>query len=228
MKTFTVCNLILTCVLALFMAASVVASEVQLDFTVVGTVNIADKTMNTTIDQMTGYIVWSTNKAPSHEFHKISGLVASGLGPVDPYWLVIGMPTYLTITFPEPIYISKIVTYNIGMTTAWGTGPSAGDRWSESSLWVTSEGTDYDMGDIRVDDTPSVTDYVELSIDKTITEITYLFENIHSPDYNYYAVNRIYIYTTAPDFSSAIPEPATVVMGLVSLLGISFRKLRKS
>ena len=235
MKKFTYSIMFVLTFFFLLKTHNVNASQVKLDFTVVGTVNQNDTTMNTTIPNMNGYIVWSANNNVGSPydptgFHAIDGLVAPNFGPTNPYWLVIGMPQYLKITFPEPIFISKIVTYNIGMTRDWwaenvggsGTGPEAGNRWTESSLWITSEGTDYDMGDIRVSDTPQVTDHVDLDINKTVTEIEYLFENINSPDYNYYAVNRIEIYTT-----EAIPEPTTIMLLLTSVSALMRRFCRK-
>ncbi|MEW6536220.1 MAG: PEP-CTERM sorting domain-containing protein [Candidatus Auribacterota bacterium] len=213
---------IAACVIAIISFCCIMgvnASDTKLNFTVVGTVNMADQTMNTTIPGVTGYVVWSTNISPSHPYHKIDGLVAPGYGPSNPYWLVVGMPTYLRIVFPEPVYITRIVTYNIALTTAWGTGPEAGDRWSESSLLVTSGGTDYDIGDIRVDANPAITDNADLAVNRYVTEIEYLFENITPPDYNYFAINRIEMYTPA------IPEPATAALVLASIAGLVRRRL---
>ncbi len=202
------------------------ASEIKLNFTVTQPVDISDTTLHTSIEQLAGDIVWSTNKTPSHPYHVISGLVANGYGPTAPYWLVIGMPAYLRITFPEPIYISKIRTYNIGMTSAnYGPAPVYGNRWAESSLFVTSEGIQYDIGDIRVDDSPHEMDFVDLIINRYVTQVEYIFENITQPDHNYYAINRVEMYTTTQT-DDAIPEPTSIICLLAGCFSIVLQRMK--
>lgn len=207
-------------IISLFIFSSAAfADNVKLDFILVADGGPGQAEMTTSIDGIQGNILWTaTSPTYNHPYYQLKHLIDDSIATQvhEYYWLPYLNNTDLLIDFPEPVYITKIRTYNYV-----GYYSGQGHRFSESAIWTSQDDTMFEhQGDVLLDGTPAWNDYVDIVINDYISSVEYRYI---SSGY-YYAINQIEFYTSdAPPAS--IPEPATCVLTLISVLSISMRKL---
>lgn len=217
----------------LICAAGARAAEVKIDQTVVSGGGYIESTMQTSSSMFDGTMLWtaeysSYNHPQYPQLYHMEYLVDDTLeGGMTYYWLP-EYQGYLRIDLPEPIYITKIRTYNVAST-----GSYSFLRWSEATLKTSTDGINFTQaGEIDLDADPHQLDYVDIVINAYITSI--LFDDkIVYPSPTYYAMNEIEFYTDNTIATTlggvptnSIPEPASIMLLLAGCAGL-LKRLKK-
>ncbi len=198
---------LMVCLFFLILSSSLHCVETKINFSATSGGGYYDYQMHTSAAGIVGDIYWESNlrSYQNGNYYYMQYLIDSVFdGSHNHYWLVQGgLPSYLKIVFPQSVYLTKIRTHHIAYTE-W---PGGDNRWLESDLYVSSNGTNFSQaGTILVDSTPSVSDYVDIAINSWVTEIKYLpFINKAS---SYSAMGEVEIFMDSnfqiPEISSAI------------------------
>ncbi len=130
-------------------------------------------------------------------------------------WLAdgVGIPKdhYLTITFPDTRYVTRINTFPI-MYPGY---------WSDAHLYVSSNGTDFNhVGDIicgtHQNDPAYWNYYVGLQVNQHVKEIKYVFFNEQYGSGNDPVIIELEIFGDNA-ITTSVPEPSTSILGIITI-----------
>lgn len=221
------------------LSTGITASELQIDFTVQSGGGYLDDNMYATASGISGNIHWicdlpSFQSGSSSSYYHMSYLVDGVYDNThNNYWMPQSNrdsgapPQYLKIEFPEPVYLTRIRTFNVAYIA---TAPELGKyRWMESYLWTSENGTDYvQMGDVAIDETPNYHDYVDISINSWVQYVEYRFYEDGENIPNYYGMGEVIIFMDdTPQEDTAVPEPATLGLLAISVSGLIRKRFIK-
>ena len=235
MKLFTM--IVTFFLVTLTLTFQLYGTETQVDFVRTSGGGYLDDDMYTTASGINGAIHWvcdlpSYKSGTSSTYYHMTYLIDDVYdNTLDNMWMPQTSlnsgtpPDYLRIEFPEAVYLTKIRTYNVAYD---GIGSGA-HRWMESFLTVSSNGVDYtQVGDVAIDDTPNYHDYVDITINAWVQYIEYQPYEDGDNTPNFYGIAEIMMFMDdSPVIAPTVPEPASILLICISLIGYGFRKTRR-